>query len=197
VSSRGITDRQIIKTIYIMKTYLKLLFTVSLFLLSYHNLNAQRYYPLKYSPDLLLGKWKAIDGNMTYEVELTFKILTDKSNDQLESILGKITYLENGRVIKKTEYNDAQSIIYGGMRLPKHAALTFFDLDRLVWWEFDFFIDDNDSNKAVWKFTKAKDDWLRMGWNEENRPDIPDGLTFHKVTGVGGPDNPVEGEILL
>jgi len=182
-----------------MKTYLKLLFTVSLFLLSYHNLNAQRYYPLKYSPDLLLGKWKAIDGNMTYEVEFTTKDLTF-DNNQIEKkfILGKITYLENGRVIKKTEYKDTQSIIYGsGMKSPKHIGLNFSEQNLLVWWKFDFIIDDRDSNKAVWKFTKAEDDWLQMGWNEENRPDIPDGLTFHKVTGVGGPDNPVEGEILL
>jgi len=186
-----------LKNRYIMKNYYKVLLVAVLGFMVTNVLAAQDYRELKHSPELLLGKWRATIGNMTYEVEFTTEILSDKKNNKYEYILGKIIYKNHNAIIKRTEYDDVNSIIYGrGMRSLLKANLEFCDNNRLVWWSFEFTIDENDNTKAVWTFLKPYEDWMEMGWNAENRPDIPDGLTFHKVTG-GVPDNPVEGEILL
>jgi len=172
-----------------MKTFIKILMVALCIFITTGNLSAQNYTPLKYSPELLLGKWTATSGNMTYEVEFTTQILT--YNRSTEYILGKITFKNNNTTIRKTQYNRLSSIIYGGMESPKKADLDFCDEERLVWWKFDFIIDENDSNQAVWKFIRADEGLPGMRWNKENLPDIPDNLVFRKVvipTNPGGLD---------
>ncbi len=171
-----------------MKSYFKILLGILLVLMATNILVAQNYCELKYSPELLLGKWKATSGDMTYEVEFISEVISNKKNDQMEFVLGRITYKRDSVIIKKTEYNKLKSAIYGNMKSSKKGDMEFSDEELLGWWYFEFIIDDNNNNKAVWKFLRPHDDWMEMGWNEENLPDIPDNLVFRKMVTPTNPD---------
>ncbi len=145
-------------------------------------LNGQQRTSLKASSNNYLGTWVAKDGNKSYTLEFIKEDLYFKENNTIvEYILGKITYQEKGIIVKESKYDRLNSIIYGHVSDDNNMALIFRDEGRKVWQSFTFAIDDNEPTKAVWKFGDKKGGWLKAGWNEENEPDIPDGLTFTKI----------------
>jgi len=145
------------------------------------NINAQNHYAMKAPPEPILGVWVAENGNMSYEVEFIKEtIYFEGHNSYLDYILGKIIYKTNGDIVRKTEYDKLNSIIYGYMESDLTCDFMFKDSERMVRWRFEFIIDENDPSKAVWKWGLGQG-LAGSGWNKENKPDIPDNLTFRKV----------------
>ena len=141
----------------------------------------EKYRAMPVPPEPLLGTWIAEDGNKSYEMTLIQETLYFPETDHYtEYILGKLIYRENGKIVRETEYDRLNSIIYGRIREPNKVYFMFQDSERMVRWRFEFIIDENDPSKAVWKWGLGQG-LMGSGWNKENEPDIPDNLTFRKV----------------
>jgi len=142
----------------------------------------EKYNAMKVPADPVLGTWIAEEGNSSYEIQLIKEALYfEESDSTIEYILGKLIYRENGKIVRETEYDRLNSIIYGRIREVNKIMFMFKDNARKVWYQLYFTIDEANPDKALWKFGLKEGGWLMADWNKENEPDIPDNLTFRKV----------------
>ena len=136
---------------------------------------------MKVPADPVLGTWIAEDGNKSYEMQLIKEDLYFKENNTIvEYILGKLTYREDEKIIRETQIDELNSIIFGRVQESDAFVFMFKDSERMVRWRFEFIIDENDPSKAVWKWGLGQG-LMGSGWNKENKPDIPDELIFTKI----------------
>ena len=136
------------------------------------------------SPEFILGKWIAEDGNMSYKLEfikdtIRFDNMIDDEYHFSEYILGKITYLKNGEIIRETSFDGLNSVLRSRLRDSYDAYLNYEDKEQMVWYGAKFTIDKNNTIIAQWKLGAPQNDFYG-NWNIY-KPDIPKELTFTKI----------------
>ncbi len=152
--------------------------TISLFaVFSSLTAKAQQFQPFEFSPTPFIGTWQAVDGDMTYTMVISRRVVNYPRVFYGDVLYFRLIYSQNGTIIRDTRIPEKTYATNGWIETQNRVDFGVSDL--VLKYDRDVIFTIN-GDTATWVMRLGTREVLMTRRN--GTPDIPANLTFIKIS---------------